>query len=51
MDQRLVVKAVATMQKWIDTGISMELIFNLNQGIYFPNEPERALKAKDILKS
>ncbi|WP_083997985.1 ribonucleoside-diphosphate reductase subunit alpha [Picosynechococcus sp. PCC 7003] len=50
MDQRIVVKAVATMQKWIDTGISMELIFNLNQGIYFPNEPERALKAKDIFE-
>ncbi|MEB3226007.1 MAG: ribonucleoside-diphosphate reductase subunit alpha [Synechococcus sp.] len=48
MDQRTVVKAVATMQKWIDTGISMELIFNLNQGVYFPEEPERALKAKDI---
>lgn len=48
LDQAIVVKAVAAMQKWIDTGISMELIFNLNQGIYFPNEPDRALKAKDI---
>ena len=48
LDQAIVVKAVAAMQKWIDTGISMELIFNLNQGIYFPDEPDRALKAKDI---
>lgn len=48
IDQRQIVKAVATMQKWIDTGISMELIFNLNAGVYFPDEPERSLKAKDI---
>ncbi|MGF1482675.1 MAG: ribonucleoside-diphosphate reductase subunit alpha [Cyanophyceae cyanobacterium] len=46
--QEKVVKAVATMQQWIDTGISMELIFNLNQGVYFPEDPERSLKAKDI---
>jgi ribonucleoside-diphosphate reductase alpha chain len=26
----------------------MELIFNLNQGVYFPDEPERPLTAKDI---
>ncbi|MCC0176197.1 ribonucleoside-diphosphate reductase subunit alpha [Waterburya agarophytonicola K14] len=48
LDQKVVVKAVATMQQWIDTGISMELLFNLNQGVYFPEEPERAVKAKDI---
>ena len=48
INQRQIVKAVATMQKWIDTGISMELIFNLNAGVYFPDEPERSLKAKDI---
>lgn len=48
LDQKVVVKAVATMQQWIDTGISMELLFNLNQGVYFPQEPERAVKAKDI---
>jgi ribonucleoside-diphosphate reductase alpha chain len=48
MDQTKVVQAVATIQQWIDTGISMELLFNLNEGIYFPEEPERALKAKDI---
>lgn len=48
LDQTKVIKAVATMQQWIDTGISMELLFNLNQGVYFPNEPDRALKAKDI---
>lgn len=48
INQTQIVKAVATMQKWIDTGISMELIFNLNAGVYFPDEPERSLKAKDI---
>ncbi len=48
LNQQIVVKAVATIQKWIDTGISMELMFNLNEGIYFPDEPERAIKAKDI---
>ena len=48
LDQKKVVKAVATMQQWIDTGISMELLFNLNQGVYFPEQPERCLKAKDI---
>lgn len=48
IDQRQIVKAVATMQKWIDTGISMELIFNLNAGVYFPDNPDRSLKAKDI---
>ncbi len=51
LDQKIVVKAVATMQQWIDTGISMELLFNLNQGVYFPEEPERAVKAKDIFET
>ncbi len=51
LDQKEVVKAVATIQKWIDTGISMELLFNLNKGVYFPEEPERCLKAKDILET
>jgi ribonucleoside-diphosphate reductase alpha chain len=51
LDQKTVVKAVATMQQWIDTGISMELLFNLNQGVYFPDEPERAVKAKDIFET
>ncbi len=51
LDQKKVVKAVATMQQWIDTGISMELLFNLNQGVYFPEEPERCLKAKDIFET
>lgn len=48
MDQRKVVKAVAAIQQWTDTGISMELLFNLNAGIYFSEEPERSLNAKDI---
>jgi ribonucleoside-diphosphate reductase alpha chain len=51
IDQKIVVQAVAKMQEWIDTGISMELLFNLNQGIYFPNEPERSLAAKDIFET
>ena len=51
LDQKLVIKAVATIQQWIDTGISMELLFNLNQGVYFPDDPERALKAKDIFET
>ncbi|MGF1591020.1 MAG: ribonucleoside-diphosphate reductase subunit alpha [Pleurocapsa sp.] len=51
LDQKIVVKAVAVMQQWIDTGISMELLFNLNQGVYFPDEPERAVKAKDIYET
>jgi ribonucleoside-diphosphate reductase alpha chain len=48
LNQKQVVEAIATMQQWIDTGISMELLFNLNQGVYFPEEPEKSLKAKDI---
>ncbi len=48
IDQKKVIEAVAIMQQWIDTGISMELLFNLNRGVYFADEPERAIKAKDI---
>ncbi len=51
LEQQKVVKAVSTIQQWIDTGISMELLFNLNQGVYFPNEPERCLTAKDIFET
>ena len=51
LNQKTVVKAVAVMQQWIDTGISMELLFNLNQGVYFPDEPERAVKAKDVFET
>lgn len=51
LNQKIVVKAVAVIQQWIDTGISMELLFNLNQGVYFPEEPERAVKAKDIYET
>jgi ribonucleoside-diphosphate reductase alpha chain len=51
LNQQIVVKAVATVQQWIDTGISMELMFNLNEGIYFPDEPDRAIKAKDIYET
>ena len=51
LNQKIVVKAVAVMQQWIDTGISMELLFNLNQGVYFADEPERAVKARDIYET
>lgn len=33
LDQKVIVNATATIQKWIDTGISMELLFNLNNDI------------------
>jgi ribonucleoside-diphosphate reductase alpha chain len=48
LDQRKVIQAIATMQQWIDTGISMELLFNLNAGVYFPDDPDRCLTAKDV---
>lgn len=51
LDQKVVVDAIATIQQWIDTGISMELLFNLNAGVYFPDEPERAIGAKDIFET
>ncbi|WP_072619604.1 ribonucleoside-diphosphate reductase subunit alpha [Spirulina major] len=47
MDQRIVVDAVATIQQWIDTGISMELLFNLNEGVYH----DGVLTAKDIYET
>lgn len=34
IDQRLVVDVTATIQKWVDTGLSMELLFNLNENAY-----------------
>lgn len=48
LHQDTVVNSIAVIQQWIDTGISMELLFNLNQGVYFAEDGERALKAKDI---
>lgn len=51
LHQDEVVNAIATIQEWIDTGISMELLFNLNQGVYFADDAERALKAKDIFNT
>ncbi len=48
LDQKKVVKATAVIQQWIDTGISMELLFNLNAGVYYPENPDRSLSAKDI---
>jgi ribonucleoside-diphosphate reductase alpha chain len=51
IDQQIVIRAIAKMQDWIDTGISMELLFNLNPGVYFPEEGDRSLKAKDIFET
>lgn len=48
MSQQAVVNMTAIIQQYIDTGISMELMFNLNQGIYHPSEPDRAITAKEI---
>ena len=41
MDQKEVVEVISTIQKWVDSGISMELLFNLNLGI----------RAKDIYET
>ncbi|MEO2083659.1 MAG: ribonucleoside-diphosphate reductase subunit alpha, partial [Desulfurobacteriaceae bacterium] len=41
MDQKEVIDVIATIQKWVDSGISMELLFNLNLGI----------RAKDIYET
>ena len=40
-----VIDTISTIQFWVDTGISMELMFNLNPGVYAPN---KTLSAKDI---
>lgn len=48
LHQQAVVDMTALIQRYIDTGISMELMFNLNKGIYYPNEPDRAITAKEI---
>jgi len=41
MEQKDVIDVVSTIQKWVDSGISMELLFNLNLGI----------RAKDIYET
>lgn len=46
LDQSVVIKAMATIQKWVDTGISMELIFNLNDDVYSTGR----ISAKDIFE-
>ncbi|MBD2578419.1 ribonucleoside-diphosphate reductase subunit alpha [Oscillatoria sp. FACHB-1406] len=51
LDQNTVVRAIAVIQKWIDTGISMELLFNLNGGVYFPEQRDRSISAKDIFET
>lgn len=45
LNQDAVVKMTATIQSWVDTGISMELLFNLNKGVYTEG---KEIKAKDI---
>lgn len=50
MPQSAVIKMTSSIQKWIDTGISMELLFNLNEGIYWAEEPTRKINAGDIFK-
>ncbi|MEO2068492.1 MAG: ribonucleoside-diphosphate reductase subunit alpha, partial [Desulfurobacteriaceae bacterium] len=41
MDQKEVIDVISIIQKWVDSGISMELLFNLNLGI----------RAKDIFET
>ncbi|MGQ9865253.1 MAG: ribonucleoside-diphosphate reductase subunit alpha [Pseudanabaenaceae cyanobacterium] len=48
LDQKIVVEAIATIQQWIDTGISMELLFNLNEGAYGDG---KTLSAKDVFET
>ena len=45
LNQDILVKAISVMQKWIDTGISMELLFNLNQNAYGDGN---TISSKDI---
>lgn len=45
LEQRIVVDAIAEMQNWVDTGISMELVFNLNPDVYALN---KTVYASDI---
>jgi len=48
LNQKVVVMATSVIQKWVDTGISMELLFNLNEGVYFEG---RSISAKDIYRT
>jgi ribonucleoside-diphosphate reductase alpha chain len=48
LNQDTVVEMTATIQEWIDTGISMELLFNLNKGVY---AEDKEIKAKDIFNT
>ena len=33
LDQKIIVDVVSNISKWIDTGVSMELVYNLNLGV------------------
>jgi len=48
LDQKAVINLTAVAQRWIDTGISMELLFNLNKNVYWADQPNRSLTAKEI---
>lgn len=45
LNQQVVVDMVAAIQKWVDTGISMELVFDPNKGVEAKNVYEILLSA------
>jgi len=45
IDQKIVVDVISTINRWIDTGISMELIYNLNMNITAKDIFETIIKA------
>lgn len=45
LDQKVIVDIISTISKWIDTGVSMELIYNLNMGITASDIFETIIKA------
>ena len=49
VDQNVVVDAVAAIQFWVDTGISMELLFNLDEGAYLPGQKVDAKSIYDVI--
>lgn len=51
VDQRNVTELVSIAQRWIDTGISMELVFNVNDNAYHCNGEAYRINAKDIYET
>jgi len=45
LDQKVIVDIVSEISKWIDTGVSMELVYNLNMGITASDIFETIIKA------